>query len=303
MFYPKMSPATLDQLESLLRNETWCQNYFLSMRWPSGFTCNRCGQAQSSIDEASSMACSRCGHPISTTAGTLLHGTKKSICQWLRAVWLMCRSPDTLSIKTLQNSLKIKNYQTARNWLNKLRYARTPITKKKCTGTVEIGDFRLKVKKEQSEIHLIAALEVNLKTRVTGRIRLSHCHELSANSLERVLHSCVEENSTLLLPDCHPYETLRPNQYLSIIDSTSQAQRGTPLVIDVFRTSCLNGSSTVFSLKRLKALCDDFCFQENRKLYADTLNVFETLVAGMAAPATLLPDSTPRYLETVDGNI
>ena len=295
-------PETHDQLEHLLCDEDWCRNYFISARWPGGFTCIRCNRDNSVLLEPNLTICPHCGHEFSITSGTLLHGTKKNISQWLKAAWIVCNSIEKLSIKRLQQKLKIKNYQTARDWMKKLQCAKRMADNKKCSGLVEIEDCTLLLTKENRDCQLFAALEVNVKNNVTGRLRMYQGNELSPVALGRFLHYCVEHNSTVLFPDREPYASFRSARYLSITESPAFSRRGVSQLVASFLTSQLSHSSRVFSLRRLQTLRDDFCFQENKKLFPDTLAVFENLVTNIVKNPPLSSDSSQAFLEKDGGD-
>lgn len=285
-------PGNLDHLEHLLFDESWCEKYFISRRWPRGFSCSRCERDNIVLSEPDLTTCPACGQKFSITAGTLLHGTKISISQWLTAAWLLCNSYNRLSIRNLQDKLRIKNYQTARNMMQKLLFLKKMGADMKCMGSVELGDCALFLKKEKSNCHLFAAVEINVKNNVTGRIRIFHSHDLSTDSLRRFLRFCVQDSSVVLLPDRQPYLSFYSGRYLTITESTAPHQGAASQVLTAFLASHLNHSSCVFSLKRLERLRDEFCFQENNKLFPDTLAVFENLVARLVKNPDLSSDSS-----------
>lgn len=295
----KMLPETLDKMEHLLRDENWCRNYFVSARWPEGFTCGRChwDTINYMFRESNLTICPQCGHTSSITSGTLLHGTKKKISQWLMAAWIICTSLDRLSIRGLQQKLKIENYQTVRNWMKKLQSAKRMADSKTCMGFVEIEDCLLFSRKENRECHLFTALEVNVKNNVTGRLRMFHCNDLSPAALQRFLHYCVEENSTVLFPDREPYASFHSNRYLSITESPALRRGAVSHLVASFLDSQLHHPTSVFSLRRLETLCDEFCFQENKKLFPDTLAVFENLVTSIVKSPPLPADSSQAHPE------
>jgi len=285
-------PGNLDHFEHLLFDESWCEKYFISRRWPRGFSCSRCSRDNIVLSEPNLTTCPACGHKFSITAGTLLHGTKISISQWLTAAWLLCNSNNKLSIRNLQNKLCIKNYQTARKVMQKLHFLKKMEADMKCMGPVEIADCALFLKKEKSNCHLFAAVEINVKNNVTGRIGIFHSHDLSPDSLGRFLRFCVQDSSVVLLPDREPYRSFYSGRYLTITESTATHQGAASHVLASFIASHLDHSSTVFSLKRLERLRDEFCFQENNKLFPDTLAVFENLVARLVKNPVLSSDSS-----------
>jgi len=296
-------PGNLDHFEHLLFDESWCEKYFISRRWPRGFSCSRCSRDNIVLSEPNLTTCPACGHKFSITAGTLLHGTKISISQWLTAAWLLCNSYNKLSIRNLQDKLRIKNYQTARKVMQKLHFLKKMGADMKCMGSIEIADCALFLKKEKSNCHLFAAVEINVKNNVTGRIGIFHSHDLSPESLGRFLRFCVQDSSVVLLPDREPYRSFCSGRYLTITESTATQQGAASHVLASFIASHLHHSSTVFSLKRLERLRDEFCFQENNKLFPDMLAVFENLVARLVKNPALSSDSSQTCPEKYGGEV
>ncbi len=284
MFCMATLPNTRDQLEHLLCDESWCENYFFSRRWLSGFNCTRCNRQKVTPPEPGptiSTICPDCGNRLSLTSGTLLHGTKKSISQWLKAAWLLCNTINSVSIRNVQDKLQIKNYQTARNVMMKLHSVIRRENTKKCYGSVEIADCSLFVRKEKRNCHLFAAVEIDVKNNTIGRQRLYHCNDLSTDYLAGFLERCIQKSSIVLCPDREPYLSFHSGRYLILTGPGDRYLDSADKLLGTFQASQLNNSSSVFSLNRLRTLCNEFCFQENKKLFPDTLAVFDNLVAIM----------------------
>ena len=67
--------------------------------------------------------CPHCGNRSSLTTGTLMHGAKKPLRDWLLTIWWFSAAPFDVSAKELQRLLGLSCYQTAWTWLQKLRLA------------------------------------------------------------------------------------------------------------------------------------------------------------------------------------
>ena len=55
------------------------------------------------------------------TARTAMHGTRKPLHMWFRAIWWVCTQKTGGSAKGLQRLLEFGSYQAAWAWLQKLR--------------------------------------------------------------------------------------------------------------------------------------------------------------------------------------
>jgi len=301
MFYLETLPNTCDQLELLLCDESWCEKYFISRRRLSGLSCSRCNGQITNPPIRDPIICPDCGARFSLTSGTLLHGTKKNISQWLKAVWLLCHSLNHVSIRKFQEKLQIENYQTARKLMQKLHWLIRRENDKECSGSVEVGDCTLFTKKENKACHLFAVVEIDTKHNMCGRLRLFPCNTESRECFDRILERCVQKGSIVLCPDRHPYHSVRSDRHLIITEQADLNVGAAHKLLAMFIAFHLHGSSSVFSLNRLETLCDEFCFQENKKLFPDTLALFDNLVTGMVTNQTPQPESSRSGLRRDGG--
>jgi hypothetical protein len=65
----------------------------------------------------------KCGTQTSVTAGTVLHGTRKPLQVWFRAMWHITGQKYGANALGLQRVLNLGSYHTAWQWLHKLRRA------------------------------------------------------------------------------------------------------------------------------------------------------------------------------------
>ena len=148
------------------------------------------------------LICPHCGNRSSLTTGTLMHGAKKPIREWLLAIWWFSASHFDVSAKELQRLLGISCYQTAWTWLQKLRLAMGQADVNRCRGVVEIGCGPVAPAYERKERALVlTAAEIVLALGITGRIRMRHFAALNEETLARFLHENVEKNSSLITAD------------------------------------------------------------------------------------------------------
>ena len=96
------------------------------MRWPDGFTCDKCQSTKAYHPEARPRIyeCATCGHQHSVTAGTILHKTRTPLRKWFMAAYLVGHDKRGVSALFVSRELAIR-YETA--WLicHKLRHALT----------------------------------------------------------------------------------------------------------------------------------------------------------------------------------
>ena len=113
-------PQTLAGLEAAFPDEASCRRFLVRLRWGDRPRCSRCHSE--SLWELSNgrFECSECGRQTSVTAGTPLHGTRKPLRVWFRAIWMTAHESG-ISAKELQRIMGFGSYETAWSWHHKLR--------------------------------------------------------------------------------------------------------------------------------------------------------------------------------------
>ena len=113
-FQPGLSlPAFLRQFGS----EAQCEAALEKARWPEGFRCPRCGQAEHSVLHVGvhkTCQCRDCRLQTSLIAGTLFQSTHLPLTVWFLAIYLVGQAKTGLSALALKRQLGV-SYPTA--WL------------------------------------------------------------------------------------------------------------------------------------------------------------------------------------------
>ncbi len=130
-------PKNQAEFDKRFNNEQACYNYLLSLRWPQGFVCQRCGNDRHWQSATALFICTRCEHQHSVTAGTIMHGTRKPLLLWFKAMWWFTTRKSGVNAINLQDLLGFGSYNTAWLWLQKLRSCTVCKGREKLTGTVE----------------------------------------------------------------------------------------------------------------------------------------------------------------------
>ena len=117
-------PKTLPEFEEAFPDDDACREFLIRIRWGDRPRCGRCGEEQMWGLKNGLFECSRCGYQTSVTAGTPLHGTRKPLKLWFRAMWEMVARRNGISAKDLQRILGLGSYETAWVWMHKRRHRR-----------------------------------------------------------------------------------------------------------------------------------------------------------------------------------
>lgn len=273
-----------EQAAALLGDDTWCVRYLFHLRWPRDFICPSCGLSGGKREAQATITCRGCGKTCSITSGTLLHGTKKQPSAWLRMAWWLCGPQEDLSAKLLQHQFHIASYQSAWKWLKILRLAMKRVNRKRCAGSIEIDSRFIRFgAAPASGRYLLAAVEVEPKRRLSGRVGLAQYPTLADDVLFGFIERYSEPGSTILAPD-------RPEFFLDSIPDRLYLQE--PRCLRQERANeaidgCLGSFSARLGPKmtaaRLQEHLDDFCFQTNAHL-CDRSARFEQLVKALLLP-------------------
>ena len=247
------------------------------------------------------MVCPACGHAVSITSGTLLHGTKKNLSLWLRAIWFICNEEKKVCVRKLQHTLEMKNYQTAWSWMQKLRLAINMANSQKCSGNVEIADIQVTDKTKTNICHILVALEITIRSKSTGRVRMGFCNKLTQEHIQLFIRACITEGSILLLPDTAPYNIDLAPDFLCISEPRQLFQENTNEIFNRFIKTYYDHTSVTISSKRLENNLAEFCFYQNKNLFPDTIGVFNNFVAMVLDHKPLHNDSLSESSEPDSG--
>lgn len=97
--------------------EAQCAEAVRLARWPEGFSCPRCGEANHYVvghGVRKLFQCTGCRHQTSLTAGSLMEHTKLPLTTWFLAIYLISQAKTGLSALALKRQLGV-SYPTA--WL------------------------------------------------------------------------------------------------------------------------------------------------------------------------------------------
>lgn len=134
-------PKSLKEFQARFRDDEACRKYLAACRWPEGFRCSRCRQADVfELPRRRLWQWKASGRQTSLTAGTVLHRTRL-LTVWFWATYLMTTHTPGLSAVQLQRQLGI-SYETAWALLHKLRRAMVRPDREALKEKVEVDEIR-----------------------------------------------------------------------------------------------------------------------------------------------------------------
>lgn len=125
-------------------SEDQCHAKLVSLRWPKGFECPRCGgQKHGVIGPRKLFQCSACRYQVSVKAGTIFEASKLPLTKWFLAIYLMTQSKNDIAALELMRQLGVR-YDTA--WLMKQKLMAVMLERngqRRLAGLVQIDDAYL----------------------------------------------------------------------------------------------------------------------------------------------------------------
>ena len=223
-------PRTWDQFLDWFPDEESCLGYLEKIRWPLGFECPRCYEAQIAYrGSRNRLMCRHCRYQCTVTAGTVFDKTRTSLRSWLAAVWYITNQKQGVTALGLQRVLGLGSYQTAWTMLHRLRRAMIRPGRERLSGVVEVDEAyvgrsvatkghavkRAKKHADQAILrHTIVATAVEIKvTKGFGRIRLRRVTDTSQESMLPFVKDSIEPGSIVHTDGSEAYRSLPKNGY------------------------------------------------------------------------------------------
>lgn len=106
---PRMC-ANMVELIGRFGSEEACGLHMLSLSWPGGFECPRCGHGSCArVAGRREFRCSSCSWQFSATSGTCLAHTKLPLAKWFRAAFMVTRGARGASAQSVARELGVSD--------------------------------------------------------------------------------------------------------------------------------------------------------------------------------------------------
>ena len=271
-------PKTLAEFQVRFATEDACRQYLMESRWPNGYRCPRCGQAEAyPVTGRGLLQCGACRYQVSVTAGTVMHRTRVPLRDWFWAAYLVTTHTPRFSAWQLRRQLGLGRYETAWAMLQKLCRAMIRPERDRSAGAVEVDETYVGSveegrgggrKRDSSKSIVVAAVEV--RGRGTGRIRLGVVPDVSGLSLVGFVEASVAPGSTVRTDGWQGYAPLKQHGYDHRPTTQGAPKEAATLFPRVHRVfthlkTWLWGTHRDVSRKHLPHYLDEFVFRFNRR--------------------------------------
>lgn len=284
----KLYPETLNEFTGMFSDESGCIAYLRKIKWPKGYACPRCFEAEYWEKTNGLLVCKSCRHETSITAGTLFDGSRKSLKLWFQAMWYVVGQKNGVSALGLQKALGLGSYQTAWNWLHKMRRAMVCDRKDKLSGVVEVDETWVggaRNRHDERDAKSLIFIAIQLTDNGLGRVRLEAIKTNDQSNLLCATKKLISPNSTIRSDGLHGYNILshhgykhEPTVHNNAIfgDATPNAHR----VASLLKRWWLGTHQGAISPKYLPYYLDEFTFRFNRRTSNSRGKLFYRLMQG-----------------------
>jgi len=294
-------PKSLVEFERRFTSDAACLEYMVQLRWGKSFTCPNCGGKEFWQMSKQLRLCRSCKHQSSVTAGTIFHRTRKPLSLWFKAMWHITNQKYGANALGLQRVLNIGSYQTAWEWLHKLRRAMIRPGRDMLSGIVHVDETYIGGKKEgkrgrgaEGKVPVAIAVEDKMENGI-GRIRLAKLTDASADSLDNFLRQTVSHGSHIITDDWKGYANLEDNYSHEI--RPSENLKLPHLAASLLKRWLLGTYQGAARRSHLDYYLDEYTFRFNRRKSKFRGKLFYRLMQ-----QALMVDPHPRAtLKAVEG--
>jgi transposase-like protein len=324
-------PTSLPKFQRVFPDDGACARYLEAIRWPSGFSCPKCGLVGEPYRFATRssvvLRCRGCKKNTSLTAGTVMQSSHMPLSTWFWGAYLMTTQTPGQSAVQFQRQLGIATYETAFTMLHKLRAgmvrpdrdtigAPHPVEIDECYiggrtrgegrvthhQTTVVGAVEVRTRKD-SDVRGggVQVKKLNyagrLRLRVTGQTPISG---RDADTLTAFVRDNVTPRSTVRTDAWSGYGGLGEMGYrhnaLMLGGDPEKAEKHLPMIHLVFSNlkTWINGTHHGrIEPRHLQAYLNEFVFRFNRRFYP--MNSFNS-VLGISARTV-----PPTYAQLYSG--
>ena len=276
-------PRSLQELERRFATEAACLAYLAALRWPAGFVCPACKGTQAWETARDLRHCRQCGTQTSVTAGTLFHRTRLPLPVWFRAIWHVTSQKYDANALGLQRVLGL-SYETAWQWLHKLRRAMVRPGRDRLAGCVQVDETYVGGRKKPGKRGrgaagktLVAIAAEDKAPQGIGRIRLQVLPDASAASLARFAEAAITPGSVIATDDWSGYGPLASGGYTHRVLPPKDLVLP-HLVASLLKRWLLGTYQGAVKLTHLVYYLDEFTFRFNRRTSRSRGKLFHRLV-------------------------
>src|SRR5690606_16028445 len=288
-------PTTALEFDARFSSERACWEFLWKAKWPAGFRCPKCGGDKAYyVIERKLEECAGCGHQASVTAGTMFHGTRKPLRMWFRAIFEFVSRKYGCNAMDLKRMLGI-SYQTAWEWLHKIRDVFVRRERTKLTGCVEADETyvggpeagasgRARGERKILVFGAVEVIENEEGGTSCGRVRLMPVPSAAAEHLQPALLESVELGAGVHTDGWMGYREIRHAYAHETPNIRASGETGSKLfphihrVFSLFKRVLLGTYQGSWSKKYAAMYCEEFTFRCSRRTSHSRVHLFRRVM-------------------------
>jgi hypothetical protein len=117
--------AVAEEFLTRFQTESMCVDYLVKMKWPDGYSCERCGCRNVYRTETRRLPlfeCADCRYQASPIVGTVMEGSPTPLRKWLLALYMISQESLKMNATELSRIIQV-TYKTGWLILHKIRHA------------------------------------------------------------------------------------------------------------------------------------------------------------------------------------
>jgi len=269
-------PKNEVQFAKRFSTEEACRQYLFDARWPDGFVCQKCGHNTYWKSARDLYICYRCEHQHSLTAGTIMHGTRKPLTLWFKALWWFTTRKSGVNAINLMDLLGLGGYSTAWTWLQKIRNCTVRKERGKLFGYVEVDEFYIGGQKSgkrgrgaNGKTAVVVAVEK--LPGALGRVRIEVIPDCSSEFLNPFIEKNIQPGSHVVTDGWKGYDSIdetiyeHHRVYVNKSSSKDSVLPGVHLVASLVKRLILGTFQGRFEPRYLQKYLDEYVFRFNRR--------------------------------------
>lgn len=290
-------PRTPAEFDEMFATDHDCIDFLARVRWPSSYQCCACGNREWWLTARQYVCCTRCRRQQSLKSGTVLQDSRYPLKTWLEVAWHVCEQKNGISALGLQRAMGFGSYNTAWEWLHRMRRVMVLPGRSLLRGEVEvdetlIGGVKHGKRGRGAAGKTLVLIAAEMRGVAIGRIRLQIIPDASAETLEGAIKEVVEPGSEIVTDGWKSYLGLPVQGYIHTISrhpTHLPENVGSNLLPHVHRVAALvkrwllgthQGSVRP---RQLQFYLDEFVFRFNRRTSSNRGMLFRSLVEQMVA--------------------
>jgi len=286
-------PKNFQEFLAKFPDERSCWQYLIDVRWADGYSCSQCNSAKWWLTSKHKIHCASCETEFSITSGTIFQDSKKPLLLWFHIIWWVVAQKTGASANNLMDFMGFGSYETAWQWLHKLRRAMVRAGREKLSGNVEVDETYIGGEEKGTgkqgrgaEEKCLVVVATECIGKKIGRVRFKIIPDASKENLIQFIEENVEPQSTVITDGWSGYASLSQRKdYMHIVKtiagSGKQAHELLPHVhmVDSLVKRWIYGTHQgKVSSKYLEYYLDEYAFRFNRKLSTHRGKLFFRLI-------------------------